>query len=600
MAEPATQALKIEESLVKEGMLTAEKMQQAKTESDKAKQPLIGFLIKQKYITEEQLVKANSSITGVPYVNLTNAKVDPKILTLLPIDIAERYMAVPLGEMQSRLVVAMLDADNVQAVDFLSNRIGRPLKVYVASEAGIRHVMQQYQSNINTDLSSAMDGEEKSRSAQEKAGKKSGKKDSASEIKTIVADSPISKALTAILEYAAHNRASDIHIEPIEKEVKIRCRIDGILREIMRLPKTIEPALISRIKIMSNLKIDEHRIPQDGSFSVLVDGKSIDLRIAIAPIVWGEQVVIRLLDKSGTTLKLEDMGYAGRSLRMIRKGLGRPNGMVLTSGPTGSGKSTTMYALIQEIMGDGINIVTLEDPVEYKMEGINQIQVNTEVGLTFSTGLRSILRQDPDVVMVGEIRDKETAQLAVEAALTGHLVFATLHTNSAAGILPRLLEMGIEPFLIASTVHTVIGQRLVRKIDESMKVKYASSPAETGAIQATVGKLLPKAPDKVPAVSEDLGYKTLPLASQTAYTLYKGQDTPDTPGGFKGRLGLYEVFEITDTIQKLILRKATSAEIAAVAEVEGMVNMRQDGYLKALDGRTTIEEINRVAAIDNA
>jgi type IV pilus assembly protein PilB len=599
MAEPATQGLKIEDALVKGGMLTAEKMQHAKAEADKTKSPLIGYLLKNKLITDEQLVKANSTITGVPYVNLTGAKVDPKILALLTPDIAERYMAVPLGEMQNRLVVAMLDADNVQAVDYLSNRIGKPLKVYVASEVGIRHVMKQYKANINSDIASAIGGDNAEKTAAKEA-QNTGKKDSASEIKTIVADSPISKALTAILDYAARNRASDIHIEPIEKEVKIRCRIDGILREIMRLPKTIEPALISRIKIMSNLKIDEHRIPQDGSFSVLVDGKSIDLRIAIAPIVWGEQVVIRLLDKSGTTLKLEDMGYAGRSLRMIRKGLGRPNGMVLTSGPTGSGKSTTMYALIQEIMGDGINIVTLEDPVEYKMEGINQIQVNTEVGLTFSTGLRSILRQDPDVVMVGEIRDKETAQLAVEAALTGHLVFATLHTNSAAGILPRLLEMGIEPFLIASTVHTVIGQRLVRKIDESMKVKYASSPAETGAIQATVGKLLPKAPDKVPAVSEDLGYKTLPLANQTAYTLYKGQDTPDTPGGFKGRLGLYEVFEITDTIQKLILRKATSAEIAAVAEVEGMVNMRQDGYLKALDGRTTIEEINRVAAIDNA
>lgn len=595
-----TTGLKVEDALVKGGMITADKLAEAKSKADEAKEPLIGFMLKNKFITEEQLVKANSSITNVPYVNLTSAKVDSKILKLLPIDIAERYMAVPLGEMQNRLVVAMLDADNVQAVDFLSNRIGRPLKVYVASEAGIRNVMKQYGSSIDADISSALTTEAKNQEKLDEVEGLAGKKDQKSDIKTIVADSPISKALTAILEYAARNRASDIHIEPIEKELKIRCRIDGILREIMRLPKTIEPALISRIKIMSNLKIDEHRIPQDGNFSVMVDGKSIDLRIAIAPIVWGEQVVIRLLDKSGTTLKLEDMGYAGRSLRMIRKGLGRPNGMVLTSGPTGSGKSTTMYALIQEIKGDGINIVTLEDPVEYKMEGINQIQVNAEVGLTFSTGLRSILRQDPDVVMVGEIRDKETAQLAVEAALTGHLVFATLHTNSAAGILPRLLEMGIEPFLIASTVHTVIGQRLVRKIDDTGKNKYQSSPAETAAIQATIGKLLPKAPDQVATVSEDLGYKSLPLATQTAYTLYKGQDTPDTPGGFKGRLGLYEVFEITDTIQKLILRKATSAEIAAVAEVEGMVNMRQDGYLKVLDGRTTIEEVNRVAAVDNA
>jgi type IV pilus assembly protein PilB len=599
VGNPATTTkLKVENALVQSGIISDETLNKAKAEADKAKQPIVQYLLKNKIISDEQLVKANSTITNVPYINLNNAKVDPKILSLLPVDVAERYMAVPLGEIQNRLMVAMLDADNVQAVDFLSNRIGRPLKVYVASESGIRHVMEQYRNSINSEISSAINSEGKAAASEDSV--KNPKLDSASDIKTIVADSPISKVLTAILEYAARNRASDIHIEPIEKEVKIRCRIDGILREIMRLPKTIEPALISRIKIMSNLKIDEHRIPQDGSFTVNVDGNNIDLRIAIAPIVWGEQVVIRLLDKSGTTLKLEDMGYAGRSLRMIRKGLGRPNGMILTSGPTGSGKSTTMYALIQEIKGDGINIVTLEDPVEYKMEGINQIQVNAEVGLTFANGLRSILRQDPDVVMVGEIRDKETAQLAVEAALTGHLVFATLHTNSAAGILPRLLEMGIEPFLIASTVHTVIGQRLVRKIDDAIKTKYTSSPAETAAIQATIGKLLPKSPDNIPEVADDLGYKTLPLATQKAYTLYKGQDTPDTPGGFKGRLGLYEVFEITDTIQKLILRKATSAEIAAIAELEGMVNMRQDGYLKALDGRTTIEEINRVAAIDNA
>ncbi|MEI6756016.1 MAG: GspE/PulE family protein [bacterium] len=600
MATPsAPAALKIEDALIKGGMISAEKLAQAKADAEKAKEPLIGFMIKNKIVTDEQLVKANSIITKVPYVNLTSAKVDSKLLTLLPRDLAERYMAVPLGETNNRLGIAMLDADNVQAVDFLSNRIGRPLKVYVASEAGIKHVMKQYETSLNSDITSAF-GTDQGRSSEEAQPVAAAKKGGKNEIATIVADSPISKALTAILEYAARNRASDIHIEPLEKELKIRCRIDGVLREIMRLPKSIEPALISRIKIMSNLKIDEHRTPQDGNFTVLVDGNSIDLRIAIAPIVWGEQVVIRLLDKSGTSLKLEDMGYAGRALRLIRKGLERPNGMILTSGPTGSGKATSMYALIQEIKADGVNIVTLEDPVEYKMEGINQIQVNAEVGLTFATGLRRILRQDPDVIMVGEIRDKETAQLAVEAALTGHLVFATLHTNSAAGILPRLLEMGIEPFLIASTVHTVIGQRLVRKIDDSGKLKYQSTAPETAGVQATLGKILPRKPEDVAAVSQDLGYKSLPLSGQSAYTLYKGTSTPDTPGGYKGRVGLYEVFEITDLIQKLILKKATSAEIEIAAQSQGMINMRQDGYLKALDGRTSIEEINRVAAEDNA
>ena len=276
------------------------------------------------------------------------------------------------------------------------------------------------------------------------------------------------------------------------------------------------------------------------------------------------------------------------------------NGMILTSGPTGSGKSTSMYALLQEIKQDAINIVTLEDPVEYKIDGVNQIQVNPDVGLTFATGLRSVLRQDPDVVMVGEIRDKETAQLAVQAALTGHLVFSTLHTNSAAGILPRLLDMEIEPFLIASTVHTVIGQRLVRRIDQNSKVEYQSSAAETAAIKATIGRLLPSKDSEVEEVSKDLGYESLPLAGQNAYTLFKGVDSSDTPGGYKGRLGLYEVFGVTEAIQELILKRAPSLEIQKVATREGMVNMREDGYLKALAGLTTLSEVNRVAAVDNA
>jgi type IV pilus assembly protein PilB len=538
----------------------------------------------------------------VPYVNLTSARVDPKVLSLLPQDVAERYMAVPLGEIQQRLVVAMLDADNVQAIDFLSNRIGRPLKVYVASESGIRQVLRQYSSHLDTQMDKKLK-DDLTRTGEEpettpKDAKAAGEQNEA--IKTIVQDSPISKALSAILEFAARNRASDVHIEPLEKEVKVRCRVDGVLREVMRLPKNTEPALISRIKILSNLKIDEHRIPQDGQFTVLVDKHPIDLRIAIAPIVWGEQVVIRLLDKTGTSLKLEDMGYEGRALRLIRKGLEQPNGMILTSGPTGSGKSTSLYALLQEIKNDAVNIVTLEDPVEYKMDGINQIQVNPEVGLTFATGLRSILRQDPDVVMVGEIRDKETAQLAVQAALTGHLVFSTLHTNSAAGILPRLLDMGVEPFLIASTVHTVIGQRLVRRIADTGKQTYKSSEAETKAIQSTLGKLLPKTAQDVAAAAKDLGYKSLPLVTDTAYTLSKGIDSPDTPGGYKGRMGLYEVFEVSEAIQGLIMKRATSTEIEKAAEAEGMINMRQDGYLKALDGRTSIDEVNRVAAEGNA
>ncbi len=589
----------LNDALVSGGMLTAEKMEEGKAAAAKAGEPLVSYLLKNNFINDEQLTKAHAALTNVPYVNLTTAKIDPKILALLPQETAERYMAVPLGEMQHRLVVAMLDADNVQAVDFLSNKINRPLKVYVASETSIRAVLQQYGNHLDAKMEEALklnfDGLGGATGDSVKTSKKSsGAKEE--DIKTLVEDSPISKALSAILEFAARNRASDIHIEPMENELKVRCRIDGILREIMRLPKNTEAALISRIKILSNLKIDEHRIPQDGQFSVRVDNKSIDLRIAIAPVVWGEQVVIRLLDKSGTSLKLESMGYTGRALRTIREGLKRPNGMILTSGPTGSGKSTSLYALIQEIKNDSVNIVTLEDPVEYKMDGINQIQVNAEVGLTFASGLRSILRQDPNVIMVGEIRDAETAQLAVQAALTGHLVFSTLHTNSAAGILPRLLDMGIEPFLIASTVHTVIGQRLVRKIPDAGKETYQSSETESAAIKKAIGSLLPDNDEQLAAAAEDIGYKSLPLSNQTAYTLSKGTDSPDTPGGYKGRIGLYEVFEVSEAIQALIMKSATSGEIEKQALAEGMISMRQDGYFKALDGRTSVAEINRVAA----
>ncbi|HSX45522.1 MAG TPA: ATPase, T2SS/T4P/T4SS family [Candidatus Saccharimonadia bacterium] len=591
----------VESTLVSSGMLTAERLDEARKKAQDSSEPLISYMVKNGYITDEQLTKVHATITKVPYVNLTAAKIDPQVLQLLPQDIAERYMAVPLGEMQQRLVVAMLDADNVQAVDFLSKRIGRALKVYVASEAGIRQVLKQYGARLDTQMAKAFEvTEEPTKGGKGKKGEKEAQPKVGAAITTIVQDSPISKALSAILEFAARNRASDVHIEPMEKELKIRCRIDGVLREIMKLPKSTEPALVSRIKILSNLKIDEHRTPQDGGFTVLVDGKPIDLRIAIAPIVWGEQVVIRLLDKSGTSLQLEDMGYTGRALRTIRKGLERPNGMILTSGPTGSGKSTSLYALIQEIKNDAINIVTLEDPVEYKMDGINQIQVNPDVGLTFASGLRSILRQDPDVVMVGEIRDKETAQLAVQAALTGHLVFSTLHTNSAAGILPRLLDMGVEPFLIASTVHTVIGQRLVRRIADNGKQTYQSNASETAAIQATLGPYLPVSTQDLAAAEADFGYKSLPLRGQTAYTLAKGTDSSEAPGGYRGRMGLYEVFEVSETIQALIMKRATSTEIENQAQAEGMVNMRQDGYFKALDHRTTLTEVNRVAAEDNA
>ena len=574
---------KLEKLLIEEGLIESHVFEDVKKRAESESKPLFTLLSDEGILDSELLTHSIAQVSGVPYVNLTASFIDQNVLNLLPSDIAERFMAVPLAEVQNRLAVAMIDANNVQAVDYLSSRIQRPLKVFMASDDSVRHVLSQYKADLSTVTSAA---EASQQEAQEEATK---------DIKTIVQDSPISRALSTILEYAVKSHASDVHIEPLENALKIRCRVDGVLREIMQLPKSIEPALVSRIKILSNLKIDEHRIPQDGQFAVEVASREVDLRIAISPVVWGEQVVIRLLDKSGNSFALEEMGYAGRALRAIRKGVKRPNGMILTSGPTGSGKSTSLYALIKEIQDDAINIVTLEDPVEYKMAGVNQIQVNSEVGLTFASGLRSILRQDPDVVMVGEIRDSETANLAVQAALTGHLVFSTLHTNSAAGVLPRLLDMGIEPFLIASTVNTIIGQRLVRRVAKKRDT-YQSSSIETQAIQDTIGHLLPKTKAEVTSHSQDIGYKDLPLANQNAYTLVKGRDTPQTPRGYSGRAGLYEVMDVTEEIQGLIVKRATSAEIQRLAIEQGMVTMRQDGYLKSLGGITTIEEVNRVAA----
>jgi type IV pilus assembly protein PilB len=499
----------VEETLINDGVISKEKLEEIKEKAKAGNEPFFSLLVNEGHVSDEELTKALATVSNIPYVNLSVARIDPKTLDLLSQEIATHYMAVPLGKMQNRLVVAMLDADNVQAVDFLSNKIGKPLKVYAASESGIRRVLGQYaralEKGVTSMLAKTPDVVEKT--YEERKEERNQEAKPAENVKTIVQDSPISKALAAIMDYAGKNNASDIHMEPTEDEFKIRCRIDGVLHEVMKLPKSTEAPLVSRIKILSNLKIDEHRVPQDGNFSIMVDNRPIDLRIAISPVVWGEQVVIRLLDKTGTSLKLEDMGYAGRALRSIRKALKQPYGMILTSGPTGSGKSTSMYAMLQEIKSESINIVTLEDPVEYKIGGINQIQVNADVGLTFATGLRSILRQDPNVIMVGEIRDKDMAKLA-----------------------------------------------------------------------------------------EDIGYKTLPLATDNAYTLFKGKTNPDNQTGYQGRMGLYEVFEVTEAIQDQILKHSTSAAIQKAAQSEGMVTMRQDGYLKALAGKTTLMEVDRVAS----
>lgn len=573
---------KVADLLVADGLVDVGLVKKTYAEIAKSGQPILAVLKAKGIATDDCVQHATAVVMQIPYFDLRNVRFDREKLLKIPQEVATRSEIVPLGEQNGQLVVAMLDTTNVQRVDYISTLIKMAIRPVMTSAAGIQNALSQYVADLKDVDKVAQQAE-----ANNGAG--------ADDLQTITQDSPISKALSSILDFAAKSKASDIHVEPLEKSLVIRCRIDGVLRKVMELPKSIEAALVSRIKIMARLKIDEHRVPQDGQFTVTVNEREIDLRIATSPVVWGEQVVIRLLDKSGTSMDVEKMGMTGRALKDVIEGIEKPNGMILTSGPTGSGKSTTLYALIKKIKNETINIVTLEDPVEYKMDGVNQIQINVDAGLTFASGLRSVLRQDPDVVMVGEIRDAETANLAVQAALTGHLVFSTLHTNSAAGILPRLLDMGIEPFLIASTLNTVIGQRLVRRVAERRE-SYQTTEMETNSIKEIVGGLLPQSASEVASVSEDLGYPNLPVASAKSFTMVKGISTDEAPGGYSGRAGLYETISVDEDIQKLIVAHATSGDIMRVAKMKGTVTMRQDGTLKALSGITTMDEVNRVAS----
>jgi len=571
---------KLEEVLQSLKLLTPEQLDLAKIESARSGRSLEGAILDLNILDAENLMKAKAVGSGLPYVDLRNVVVDQAILSSVPRDLSVKFQAVPFDKTADAISVAMLDPNNVQAIEFIEQKTGLRVSPYMTSEDSIRKVLDQYQ-DISGEVGEALSGLEadnvKAREATD------GSVD-------LVQDAPVTRAVNTIMEYAAKAKASDVHIEPREKSVKVRYRIDGVLHDTMNLPTHILPALVSRIKILSNMKIDEHRVPQDGRFEIKVDNREVDLRVSISPTVFGEKIVIRLLDKSGGLITLEDLGIRGRAFKLINAGIKRPHGMVLSTGPTGSGKSTTLYAILNKMNNPEVNIITLEDPVEYQVDGVNQIQVNAAVGLTFASGLRSILRQDPDIIMVGEMRDAETAGLAVQSALTGHTVLSTLHTNSAAGVLPRLLDMDIEPFLVSSTVSTVIGQRLVRKICPKCKEKYQASPALAEAVLKEVGKYLPSKTDLL--INKDSGYENLPFIEEKEVFLYRGKGCDECRNtGFAGRMGVFEVFPVTPEIEKLLLTHATTTEIQNAAVAQDMISMREDGFLKALEGITTIEEV---------
>jgi type IV pilus assembly protein PilB len=576
---------KLEEVLVKLKLITKDELDAAKIESVRSGIDIDETLLNMKVLTKEDIVKSKAITMGVPYVDLSSVKVDQNILKNLTKELAKKYMAVPFGFSGNMLNVAMTNPNNVQVIEFIERKSGFRANPYMASEEGIGRIIDQYQ-DLTAEVSEALKSVEIAPTINLTNSTKE-------DIGDMVQDAPVTRAVNTILEYAAKSKASDIHVEPQENSLKIRYRIDGILRETMSLPVHLEAALVSRIKILSNIKIDEHRIPQDGRFDVNVEGHDIDVRVAISPTVHGEKVVMRLLDKSGGVINLEELGLRGEPFKLIESGIKRPHGMILSTGPTGSGKTTSLYAILTKINTPEVNIITLEDPVEYQVAGVNQIQVNAAVGLTFASGLRSILRQDPDIIMVGEIRDSETADLAVQSALTGHTVLSTLHTNSASGVLPRLLDMDIEPFLIASTVSTVIGQRLVRKLCPKCKEAYNATPALLTAIQKTVGNILPTDEEG----KKKMGYANIPLKDTKEFKLYKPKGCPQCNStGFTGRIGIFEVFNMSTEMEKLVVSHATTTEIQKQAVAEGMITMRQDGFLKALEGTTTIEEVIAKAA----
>jgi len=506
----------------------------------------------------------------ISYVDLRSHKIPKEILAKIPEYIARLYQAIPVEEKNGKLIVAMVDPEDYQAIEFIKKKTGAEIKPALATQEDIGHVLEQY-SEFESEIA-----QEIKKATPEKETKT--KEDQEEDIAK--AEAPTSRAVQSILKRAVLSEASDIHIEPYEKEVIVRFRIDGVLQEVVSLPKSIQPAVISRIKILGNLKIDETRLPQDGRFGLTVNKRKIDFRLSVFPTVYGEKAVMRILDKSGGVLTLEELGFRGEAFSRLNDAISKSHGMILVTGPTGSGKSTTLYAVLGKLNKEGVNIITLEDPVEYQIKGINQGQVRTDIGFTFAKGLRSIVRQDPDIIMVGEIRDLETAEMAVHAALTGHVVLSTLHTNDAAGAVPRMIDMGVEPFLVTSSVNTVVAQRLTRKVCEHCKQKEPIADEILTEIKQELAKL----PEKE---KKELDNREM--------VFYKGKGcTACNNIGYKGRVGIFEVFALTEPMRNLILKKVSSQELATKAISEGMITMKQDGILKALDGITTVEEVWRV------
>ena len=545
--------------------------------------PWEDLLLQKKLLTEDQLLALKSELLGAPVVDLTKEQIPQEILNLVPEPIAHRHQVISFAKTKEELSLAMTDPTDLQTKEFIAKKTGLAIKTFLIGKTSLDFGLSKYHSSLEKEIKHLFTPESKPLTAI--AGEEAG-----DGLKKMAEEIPVIRVVDTLLEYAVFEKASDIHIEPQENSVIVRYRIDGVLHDVMTLPKVIQAAIVARIKVLSNLKIDEHRLPQDGRFKIDKEGYKFSLRVSTIPIFDGEKVVIRLLDESSKAMSLEDLGFEQSHLDTITRNIKKPHGMILVTGPTGSGKSTTLYTLLTMLNTKSVNISTIEDPVEYRVVGANQMQVNPKIGLTFAIGLRALLRQDPNIIMIGEIRDKETAEEAVHAAMTGHIVFSTLHTNNAAAALPRLLDIGVEPYLIASTINAVVAQRLVRVIckDCQTPVKLEEVLIETLAKQFHMDKLVPilikekLAPAKTKSISE--------------LKFYKGQGCDKcSHSGYRGRLGVHEILEVSPAVADLIMSHKSAQEIQEQAEKEGMITMWEDGFLKAARGITTVDEIVRVS-----
>lgn len=577
------------DSLTLSGKLNPADVDKLKLEALSKGVDLISLLLEKEILTEKDVLEAKSKMLGIPLFLESRIAVSPEALALIGIDLAKKYFVIPhsLDKTTKVLSLICLKPEDQSTVDFFQKRTGYKINTFLTSKENFEALLNSvYNQSLTGEISGVL-----------KRGKEVGDDSgvrlvTSDTIAQIIKEPKIVEIVRKILEHAIRLRASDIHIEPQEGITRIRYRIDGILEEKLSLDKEYHAALISRIKILGGMKIDEKRVPQDGRFNFSSEWGEVDLRISSLPTVNGEKIVMRLLKKSDRVPTLSELGVRAKALATLQEAVRIPHGIILATGPTGSGKTTTLYSLLTMINTPKVNMVTLEDPVEYQMAGVNQVQINASAGLTFASGLRSFLRQDPNIIMVGEIRDEETTQLAVQASLTGHLVFSTVHTNSAAGALPRLLDMGAEPFLLASSMTAAIGQRVLRKICENCKAPYSPTPEVVKDMKEVLGGLFDG--------WEKSNSENVKVAKEnnSPFMLYKGSGCEKcNNSGFLGRTGIYEVLRVTEKVAKFIMERSDANTIEKNAMEDGMITMKQDGYLKVLEGITTMEEVIRVAQV---